>query len=132
MDFSAFLAQEDENEEEEVTEKYTMEDGPAVNPLELRLRKRTRTRTNSLLSETQSIHSEISVMKELPSSQSEVAQTMADEEGTAPPAKAEKEMRERESWTLHYLKLGLSLALFSFIVFPRSKVHGKALHPAWM
>ena len=121
MDFSSFLAQEEENEEEEVMEKDTMEVGPAVNPLELRLRKRTRTRTNSLLSETQSIHSEISVMKELPSSQSEVAQTKAEEEGTALPPKAEKEMRSSGSvnsgiYTSYFVS-GTNWAAFIFMIF---------------
>ena len=67
MDFSSFLAQDQEEEEDDVVESTVVPTHPEILKIKIK-----RTRNDSLLSDTQSIHSDISVMKELPSSQSQV------------------------------------------------------------
>ena len=69
MDFSSFLAQDQQEEEEdEVVESSVAPLRPEI----LKMKPKKRTRNDSILSDTQSIHSDISVMKELPLSQSQV------------------------------------------------------------
>ena len=91
MDFSAFLAQDQEEEEDDVVESSVV----PVHPEILKMKLKKRTRNDSILSDTQSIHSDISVMKELPSSQSQVVPEKKEKSGKAP--EETKEMRSSGS-----------------------------------
>ena len=91
MDFSSFLAQDQEEEDDEVVESSVVPLHPEI--LKMKLRKRTR--NDSILSDTQSIHSDISVMKELPSSRSQVVPEKKEASGKAP--EETKEMRSSGS-----------------------------------
>ena len=116
MDFSSFLAQEEENGEE-IVEKDTMEDEPAVNSPELKLRKLTQIRTSSLHSNTQSVDPGISVLKDLPES----IETQAEEEGLASPPRVDKEGRSSGSVEsgvyTDYIASGSSWTTFIFMIF---------------
>ena len=94
MDFSSFLAQDQEEEEDEVVESAVAPLRPEI----LKMKPKKRTRNDSILSDTQSIHSDISVMKELPLSQSQVVkkeEKKEDESGKAP--EETKELRSSGS-----------------------------------
>ena len=93
MDFSSFLAQDQQEEEEdEVVESSVAPLRPEI--LKMKLKKRPR--NDSILSDTQSIHSDISVMKELPLSQSQVVPAKKEESGTKAPEET-KELRSSGS-----------------------------------
>ena len=96
MDFSSFLAQDQQEEEEdEVVESSVAPLRPEI--LKMKLKKRPR--NDSILSDTQSIHSDISVMKELPLSQSQVVpakKEKKEESGTKAPEET-KELRSSGS-----------------------------------
>ena len=97
MDFSSFLAQDQEEDEEEVVESSVVPLHPEI----LKMKLRRRTRNDSLLSDTQSIHSDISVMKELPSSQSQVVPEKKEESGGKKAPEETKEMRSSGSVAAH-------------------------------
>ena len=90
MDFSSFLAQDQEEEEDDVVESTVVPTHPEILKMKIK-----RTRNDSLLSDTQSIHSDISVMKELPSSQSQVVPEK--KEKKEEPEKAPEETKEMRS-----------------------------------
>ena len=92
MDFSSFLAQEQQEEEDEVVESSVAPLRPEI--LKMKLKKRTR--NDSILSDTQSIHSDISVMKELPLSQSQVV-PKKEESGKEKTGKGPEETKELRS-----------------------------------
>ena len=94
MDFSSFLAQDQEEEEDEVVESSVVPLRPEI--LKMKLQKRSR--NDSLLSDTQSIQSDISVMKELPVSQSQVVPAKKKEgSGSGKASEETKELRSSGS-----------------------------------
>ena len=94
MDFSSFLAQDQEEEEDEVVESSVVPLRPEI--LKMKLQKRSR--NDSLLSDTQSIQSDISVMKELPVSQSQVVPAKKKEgSGSGKAPEETKELRSSGS-----------------------------------
>merc|ERR1719189_2070205 len=96
MDFSSFLAQDQEEEEDDVVESTVVPTHPEISKIKIK-----RTRKDSLLSDTQSIHSDISVMKELPSSQSQVVPEKKEESGGKKAPEETKEMRSSGSVAAH-------------------------------
>ena len=113
MDFSSFLAQEDQEAEEEDANESKTEIRPCAD-----LMKRLRRRTDSYVSDNTSILSEVSAMKELPSTQSKLPEN--DDQMTGSKQDQEKETQATGSVTgmtyLNYFRAGTNTCAVAFMV----------------